>query len=369
MRARGLPGREGDRMQRLLNDLMVAGGADTRLGDHVGAAVTEWRRLPRIQVAGRAHSGRSTLLGALALMSALETDPVDAPGAPDPVLDADIVLYVLAGTPTAADRRVLGELPAARTVVVLNKADSVGSRWADAVVAADRIGRDLGMSTLPVIASLAARTRSGVVTAADLVTLRRHAVTADPAFTLSPELFTSPAAGPDVAERVELLSRWDLYGVACALTAVRHDPDIAPTSLLQLLYAASGVEPLHHLVHLRYERVQALRGGDLLDTLTRLAARAIPSPDSHGRALLEDFLAGDQASWLGLCAGLACPDVAHLAAGYANPSPVDADDAIARATRWRAVVSGEMSPAARRAALRVHNGYIRLWDRLSGAGL
>ncbi|QIS16639.1 hypothetical protein [Nocardia arthritidis] len=369
MRERGVPGREHDQLEQLLNDLLVAGGADTQLGYYVGAAVNEWRKPPRIQVTGRAHSGRTTVLQALALMSAVETEPVDAPGNPDPVLDADIIVYVLAGTPTAADRRVLGELPADRAIVAVNKADAIGSRWADAVAAADQIGRELGVPALPVVASLAVRTRAGAITDADLRTLRRHAANTDPALTLSPDLFTARTAGPDVAERVELLNRWDLYGVACALTALRHDPAITPQALLQLMHAASGIDALHRLLHRRYEQVQALRGGDLLDELTRLAARAVPVDGSRGRALLEDYLSGDEASWLGLCAGLACPAVAHLAAGYPRPAPDDADDAMVRAARWRVIVSGDMPPAACRAALRVHNGYVRLWDRLTSAGL
>lgn len=368
-RERGVPARERDRLDQLLNDLLVAGGPDTQLGYYVGAAVNAWRKSPRIQVAGRAHAGRTTVLHALALMSAVETEPVDEPGAPDPELDADIVVYVLAGPPTPADRRMLATLAPERTVVVLNKADAIGARWADAVTAAQRYGRELGLSVLPVVASLAVRTRSGAFTESELGVLRGLAASADPVLTLSPELFTAPSAGPEVAEREQLLQRWDLYGVACALTALRHDPDLGPRPLLQILHAASGIDALHRLLHRRYEQVSALRGGELLDELTRLAARALPTDGGRAREALEDYLASDEAMWLGLCAGLACPEVAHLAAGYPAPSPADADDAMARAARWRAVVSSDMSPTARRAALRVHNGYVRLWDRLTSAGL
>ncbi|MGY2063372.1 hypothetical protein ACW9HQ_51480, partial [Nocardia gipuzkoensis] len=71
----------------------------------------------------------------------------------------------------------------------------------------------------------------------------------------------------------------------------------------------------------------------------------------------------------GVRAGLACPQVRHLAAGYPSPEPANADDALARAERWRAVVSSDMPAAARRAAIRVHNGYVRRWERMRGAGL
>ncbi|MET8653263.1 hypothetical protein [Nocardia aurea] len=369
MRERGVPTREQDQLDRLLADLRGAAAADTQIGYHASVAVNAWRRPPRILVTGRAHVGRTTVLHALALMSAAETGPVDEPDALDPELDADIVVYVLSGAPLPADRRVLANLPPERTVVVLNKADAIGSRWADAVAAADQYTRELGVLTLPVVASLAQRTRAGALTDDDMGTLRRLAATADPALTLSPDLFVSPAAGPDVAEREAVLHRWDLYGVSCALSALRADPELAPHAVLQLLHAASGIDPLHGLLHRRYEQVSALRGGTLLDDLARLAARSLPGVAGHARDVIEDYLYGDDAMWLGLCAGLADPSVAHLAAGYRSPAPADADDALQRAARWRAVVSGDMPPTARRAALRVHNGYIRLWERMSSAGL
>ncbi|MEV6319672.1 hypothetical protein AB0M45_00550 [Nocardia sp. NPDC051787] len=367
LRGRGVPSRDHDQLDKLLGELRFGAGRDPQIGYAAAAAVSAWRKPPRIQVAGRAHAGRTTVLHALALLSAVETDPVDEPGAPDPELDADIVVYVLSAAATPADRRILAALPPQRTVVVLNKADAIGSRWGDAVAAAEQYGRELRIPVVPVVASLAVRTRAGVMTGADFSLLRKLATEADPALVLSPDLFVAP--GPDVAEREQLLQRWDLYGVVCACTALRHDPELAPHALLQILHSASGIDALHRLLHRRYEQVSALRGGELLDELARLAARAVPEEGSRARDLLETYLYGDDALWLGLCAGLARPEVAHLAAGYPAPAPSDADDAMARATRWRAVVTSDMPPAARRAALRVHNGYVRLWERMSSAGL
>ncbi|MGQ4598050.1 hypothetical protein [Nocardia sp. R6R-6] len=367
LRGRGVPAPDHDQLDKLLAELRFGAGRDPQIGYAAAAAVSAWRKPPRIQVTGRAHAGRTTVLHALALMSAVETDPVDEPGAPDPELDADIVVYVLSAAPTSADRRVLATLPPAHTVVALNKADAIGSRWGDAVTAAEQYGRQLRVPVVPVVASLAARTRAGSMTDADLAVLRKLATEADPALVLSPDLFVAP--GPDVAAREQLLQRWDLYGVVCACTALRHDRELAPQALLQILHAASGIDALHRLLHRRYEQVSALRGGEFLDELARLAARAVPEQGGRARDLLEAYLYGDDALWLGLCAGLARPEVTHLAAGYPAAAPSDADDAMTRAARWRAVVTSDMPPAARRAALRVHNGYVRLWERMSSAGL
>ncbi|MCC3327591.1 hypothetical protein [Nocardia abscessus] len=367
LRERGVPTSDHDQLDKLLAELRFGTGRDPQIGYAAAAAVSAWRKPPRIQVTGRAHAGRTTVLHALALMSAVETDPVDQPGAADPELDADIVVYVLSATPSPADRRVLATLPPQRTIAVLNKADAIGSRWGDAVAAAEQYGSQLRIPVVPVVASLAMRTRAGALTGAELDLLRKLAGEADSALVLSPDLFVAP--GPDAAQREELLRRWDLYGVACACTALRHDPHLTPQALLQILHAASGIDALHRLLQRRYEQVSALRGGELLDELARLAARAVPEEGGRARDLLESYLFSDDALWLGLCAGLAGPEVAHLAAGYPAPAPSDADDALTRASRWRAVVTSDMPPAARRAALRVHNGYVRLWERMSSAGL
>ncbi|WP_051499648.1 hypothetical protein [Nocardia sp. BMG51109] len=359
-------------LDQLIATLRVGAGNDPRIAEQVVAAAGMWRRPLVIQVTGRARSGKSTLLRALALISAVETEPVDEPGRPDPELDGDLVVYVVPAAPQAADRRIVAELPPDRTIVVLNKADAIGSRWADAVSAAEQLAHGLGVPVLPVVAALAVATRAGTPNDDDLRTLRRHAGTTDPTFTLSPELFTAAAAGPDVADRQAVLERWGLHGVSCALTALRDEPDLGPRELLQLLHAAGAIDPVHALLHRRYERIGVLRGGEFLDELARLAARSVPggaAGSGRARDLIEDYLAGDEALWLGLQAGLAGPEVAHLAAGYPSVRPADADDAALRAQRWRAVVAGDMPAPARRAALRVHNGYVRIWERMSSAGL
>ncbi|UGT59087.1 hypothetical protein [Nocardia asteroides] len=356
-----------DPLDELVRTLAIGAAADQRIGERLGAAARQARRPPVIQITGRSGAGRSTVAAALALISAVQTGPVDEPGSAAPVLDGDIVVYVIAGAPLPADRRALDAVPEQRAVVVLNKADAIGTRWSDAVAAAERCAAELGIATVPVVASLAVRTRAGTVSTDDLAALRALAERDDPTLTLAPDLFLAP--GPDLAVRERLLRDWDLYGVNCALAALRHDPLIGTRALLQLLHAASGIDPLHGLLHKRYEQIGALRGGELLDEIARLAARAVPVGGSVARDLLERHLDGDEARWLGLRAGLACPQVAHLAAGYPAPAPADADDALARAHRWRAVAGGDLPAPARRAALRVHAGYVRLWERLSGAGL
>ncbi|WP_229719129.1 hypothetical protein [Nocardia jinanensis] len=358
----------GDPLDRMISALRMGDGTDAGIANGIEVAVQRWRTLPRAQVAGRTRAGRTTVSGALGLQPGVETAPVDEPGFPDPVLDADIVVYVLASTPSPGDRRILASLRPERTILVLNKADAIGTGWADAVGAARQFGREFGLPAFPVVGSLAARTVSGAFQETDLALLRRLAQSGTAA-TVSAEAFVSPAAGPDTAARAELLERWDLYGLACVLAALEREPELAPQTVLQILHTVSGIDPVARLLGQRYQQAIARRAGTLIDELTRLAARAVPHGRSRARALITEYLDTDEARWLALCGGLVDPEVAHLAAGYPRPEPEDADDALARAIRWRAVVAGEMSPAARRAAIRVHNGYVRMWERMSSVGL
>ncbi len=358
-----------DPLERMISTLRMGDGVDTGVANGIEAAVQRWRSLPRAQVAGRARSGRTTVAEALGLQHGAETAPVDEPGFPDPVLDADIIVYVLASTPSPGDRRILGSLPPERTlVVVVNKSDAIGTGWADAVAAAEQFSRAFGLPAFPIVGSLAARTVAGALREADLALLRRHAGNRSLS-AVSAEAFASPSAGPDTEERADLLERWDLYGVACVLAALEREPDLTPQTVLQILNTVSGIEPVARLLGLRYQQAISRRAGGLVDELTRLAARAVPQGTSRARALITEYLDTDEARWLGLCGGLVDPAVSHLAAGYPRFEPEDADDALARAIRWRAVVASDLSPAARRAAVRVHNGYVRVWERMSSVGL
>ncbi|MEU1425488.1 GTPase domain-containing protein [Nocardia sp. NPDC005746] len=215
------------------------------------------RRTPRIQVTGRARAGKTTLCRALSLLTAEETGPLDRPGRPNPTLDADLLLYVLPGLADAADRRILATLPTDRTLVALNKADAIGVRWSDAATTAEALTADLGRPVFPVVAALAARTRAGTLDDADLTALRRHRDRPDPPLALSHDLFLTPGLAPDFEARRALLDRWDLFGVSCALTALRHDPGLPAQRLLQILHCASGIDRLHREIHRRYEAVAA----------------------------------------------------------------------------------------------------------------
>ncbi|QSE82801.1 hypothetical protein [Rhodococcus koreensis] len=151
----------------ILTDLAAEVAAlDEAGGDRVRAAVAAFRAPVRVQTAGRAGVGRSTVAAALTaggIDGAVveESDAVDVPGAPDPVLDGDVVVYVLVEAVRDADRDAVRNLDPAQALFVLNKADTVGASrvpadaWATATARAAECSDEGGLPALPLIGTLA----------------------------------------------------------------------------------------------------------------------------------------------------------------------------------------------------------------------
>ncbi|MFF2111947.1 hypothetical protein [Rhodococcus koreensis] len=152
----------------ILTDLAAEVAAlDEAAGDRVRAAVAAFRAPVRVQTAGRAGVGRSTVAAALTAGGVdgavvEESDAVDVPGAPDPVLDGDVVVYVLVEAVRDADRDAVRNLDPAQALFVLNKADTVGASrvsadaWATATARAAECSDEGGLPALPLIGTLAA---------------------------------------------------------------------------------------------------------------------------------------------------------------------------------------------------------------------
>lgn len=363
--------------------------ADIGVADELAAAVAEWREPVRVQVTGRAGVGKSTVISALGLPAEAETTSIDAPDVPPPVLDGDVVIYVLAERALATDTTALAALPTATVLTVLNKADAISFALRRAVETADQLAAELDRCVLPLVGSLAARSRTTTLTDAEVRSLSRLAETRDVTLTLSPDLFLAADVVTDVRARRTMLERWDMYGIDCAIDTLRRFPELTSRQLTQLMHAASGIGPVLAAVRSRVEQAAAVRGGKLLDTLARLAARSLPDSDnshtdddsnggdksragdgnddgtgSRARAAIEDFLNGDLAVRVGLAAGLACPEVADIIAEYRSPEPDDPEDALRRADRWRIIADSDGPASGRRAALRIHHGYVRAWERM-----
>ncbi|EME56929.1 hypothetical protein G352_22136, partial [Rhodococcus ruber BKS 20-38] len=78
----------------------------------------------RVQIAGRGGAVRPTLRAAVeAAVARVEAAELDSPDRPEPVLDADVVLLVLAARAHPADLAALLTVDAERLVVVLDRTE------------------------------------------------------------------------------------------------------------------------------------------------------------------------------------------------------------------------------------------------------
>ncbi|MBJ8347706.1 hypothetical protein [Antrihabitans sp. YC2-6] len=308
------------------------------------AAVEEFRRPARIQIAGRSGVGRSTVAAALAIAGSVETDPVDHPDIPEPTLDGDAVVYVLDSL-QPADRSAVSRIAAGRAIVILNKADAVDGSWASAVARANEYAAALGIATVPLVATIAASLAHKPVTTVELVEIRN----------LTEELQSVPD---------DLLQRWERWGISAAFSTVQRNPAATTRTLTQVLNAVCGVEQARAAVEALTTRAAALRGATLLDTLELLAARAGSDP---ARAEIENFLLTDSAAEIGLVAAWASPSLTPVIADHRLVVPTSAEQAQQIAQWWRGYARGDIGSAGRRAALRIHRGYVSTWSKLAAS--
>lgn len=169
------------------------GGAAQRALDDTTAEI-------RIQVVGRAGVGRTAVAGVLGRAgfgSVTESSAVDAPGTDDPVLDGDVVVYVLSGAPRTPDVDVVERAPRDATIALVNKADLLGS-WGDALRIAAECEAETGVRTLPTVCRAPAPgTPDGVKDMVAAVEACVHAVQARRVRAALKTLAEAAARGPD----------------------------------------------------------------------------------------------------------------------------------------------------------------------------
>ncbi|MFC9766794.1 hypothetical protein [Rhodococcus jostii] len=208
-------------------------------GDRVRDAVAAFRAPIRVQTAGRAGVGRSTVAAALTangIADAVveEADAVDVPGAPDPTLDGDVVVYVLVESVRAADRDAVRTLDPAQALFVLNKSDTLGASraaadaWATATARAAECSDEGGLPTLPLIGTLAGTSaESGIDAVSAAVTDRVARTRARRGETLLNALRSQAARRPASRDVLERYLAGD-HAVALAAAAARlHLADFA----------------------------------------------------------------------------------------------------------------------------------------------
>ncbi|MEO9220837.1 MAG: dynamin family protein [Mycobacteriaceae bacterium] len=331
------------------------------------------------------------------------------------VAGAEAVLYVLTQSVRADDAEVLTTFTAAtagraagpvNALALLNKADTLAPEsvagagdnvWAAARLVAARQAQLLGprvADVLPVVGLLAETCESGAFEAADADALRTVAATdADTcaAMLLAADLFLSLDCPVDVAVRQRLLERLDLYGIACAVRALRADPHMPVGRLRAALDGASGLAPVRdRLTEVFSVRADAIKAAAALASLTSLAQASEDATDQQlVRGGIERLLRLPEAHQLRMMEALTLvssgavqlpAELAHeaLRLGTSTDPRVQlampgarvdqlATCALERAGWWRSFASLGASAGQERVAHVVHRAYFLLWQQLQGA--
>lgn len=248
--------------------------------------------------------------------------------APDGPVAPDVGVHVFVETLNADDRAALRS-SGWPTVAVLNKADLTGFGGDGPMAAAARRCRDLqracAVPTRPLSALLA-------VAATDPAVL-------DPAMLDALQTLASAPAAVSGASSRRAATELDLFGTACAVSAVRAGA--APEELAGLLRDMSGIDGVcaeigRAAAVVRYRRLTEAppQGTDDHSVLTRMAAAT---------------------------------DVVR-AAGAPDIDCLTRADHLRRAVHWQRYARGPVSALHRACATDISRGALRLWAR-AGAGL
>ena len=282
-----------------------------------------------VGVGGRAGTGLSTVGRALRNAGRAVAGPGESA---DVAVDVDV--YVFVETLNADDRAALAS--AVRpTVAVLNKADLAGFRGSGPMATAAERCRELeratAVPTRPLSALLAvAGTDPAVLDAAMIDALRT--------------LATAPADLSDGLRR-RLAADLDLFGTACAVSAVRSGArrgDVAA-----LLRTASGLGELCAEIDRAAAPVRYRR---LIDTLAALGSEDARAAQS---------CTGDDV----VLARMAAAAAVLRAAGAPDRECTTRSDHLRRAVHWQRYAGGPVSALHRACATDIARGALRLWAR------
>ena len=354
-------------------------------------------------------------LGSLSIDSAARTVNLLDDTSRDALAGAEAVLYVLTQSVRADDADVLATFTAAtagrdagpvNALALLNKADTLAPEsvagagdnvWQAARLLAANHAQLLGprvADVLPVVGLLAETCESGSFEAADAEALRAvAAMDADlcAAMLLATDLFLSLDCPVDVAARHRLLERLDLYGIACAVRALRADPDMPVGRLRAALHGASGLASVRdRLTEVFSVRAEAIKAAAALASLVTLAQasgdateqrlvrggieRLLRQPEAHQLRMMEALtLLASGAVQLpaelareALRLGTSTEPRVQLAMPGAGVAELAAS-ALERAGWWRSFASFGASAGQERVAHVVHRTYFLLWQQLQGA--
>lgn len=328
------------------------------------------------------------------------------------VAGAEAVLYVVTQGVRADDQQALAAFTAAtasrdagpvNAIAVLNKADTIppesvtgsdGDVWKAASLLAEKQAQSLKprvADVIPVIGLLAESAESGGFTSADADALRSLSKLDDATWEtmlMSADIFTTWECEVPSGTRTRLLEKLDLFGVRCAVDALRADPELTAGSLRRTLLNASGLAGVRGRLDAVFRaRADGIKAAAALASVTALAhASGDPGERQRVHDAIEVLLAKPEAHQLRLLEALtlvtsgavAMPDdlaeevlrvgssadIGEQLGLKGRPHKELSAYALERAGWWRSFASFGATPAQSRVAHVVHRAYFLIWQQL-----
>ena len=328
------------------------------------------------------------------------------------VAGAEAVLYVVTQGVRADDQQALAAFTAAtasreagpvNAIAVLNKADTItpesvagsdGDVWKAACMLAEKQAQTLKprvADVIPVIGLLAESAESGGFTSADADALRSLSKLDDATWEtmlVSADIFATWDCEVPAGTRARLLEKLDLYGVRCAVDALRADPELTAGSLRRTLLNASGLAGVRGRLDAVFRaRADGIKAAAALASVTALAhASGDPGERQRVHDAIEVLLAKPEAHQLRLLEALtlvtsgavAMPDdlaeevlrvgssadIGEQLGMKGRPHKELSAYALERAGWWRSFASFGATPAQSRVAHVVHRAYFLIWQQL-----
>ncbi|WP_091450095.1 dynamin family protein [Actinokineospora iranica] len=328
------------------------------------------------------------------------------------VAGAEAVLYVVTQGVRADDQQALAAFTAAtasreagpvNAIAVLNKADTItpesvtgsdGDVWKAATILAEKQAATLKprvADVIPVIGLLAESAESGGFTSADADALRSLAQLDDGTWEtmlISADIFTTWDCDVATGTRARLLEKLDLYGIRCAVDAIKADPDLTAGALRRKLLDASGLAGVRGRLDAVFRaRADGIKAAAALASVTALAhASGDPGERQRVHDAIEVLLAKPEAHQLRLLEALTLvtsgavdmPDdlaeevlrvgssaeIGEQLGMKGRPHKELSAYALERAGWWRSFASFGATPAQSRVAHVVHRAYFLIWQQL-----
>ncbi|TDQ05248.1 dynamin family protein [Labedaea rhizosphaerae] len=342
-----------------------------------------------------------------------EDDDADLdPTSRNAVAGAEAVLYVVTQGVRADDQQALAAFTAAtasreagpvNAIAALNKADTIapesvqgsdGDVWKAASLIAEKQAATLKprvADVIPVIGLLAESAESGGFTSADADALRQLAALDDATWEtmlMSADIFVSWECDVPTGTRTRLLEKLDLYGIRCAVDALRADPELTAGALRRRLLDASGLAKVRGRLDAVFRaRADGIKAAAALASVTALAHASgdagerqrvhdaievlLAKPEAHQLRLLEALtlvtsgavnMPDDLAEEVLRVGSNA--DIGDQLGMKGRPQRELSAFALERAGWWRSFASFGATPAQSRVAHVVHRAYFLIWQQL-----